>query len=63
LRSLAENIDTDARRLLKIEADVGFIDKFFAMAEREGRAVLAHARSLRLTQQSDTTLARRAEGR
>ena len=28
------------------------IEKLYAMAEREGRAVLAHARSLRLTVQA-----------
>ena len=51
-RWLASKIDTDADRLLKIEGGVALLDKLFAMAEREGRAVLAHARSLRLTQQS-----------
>lgn len=28
------------------------LDKMFGIAEREGRAVLAHARSLRLSQQA-----------
>jgi hypothetical protein len=38
--------------LLKLEGGVALLDKLFAMAERESHAVLAHARSLRLTEQA-----------
>ncbi len=51
-RWLAGQIDTHADRLLKAEGGVQMLDKMFGMAEREGRAVLAHARSLRLNQQA-----------
>ena len=51
-RWLAGHIDTYADKLVSEPGGVQTLDKMFAMAERELRAVLAHARSLRLTQQS-----------
>jgi hypothetical protein len=51
-RWLAKQLDDHADRIIKLEGGVVLLDKMFGMAEREGRAVLAHARSLRLTQQA-----------
>jgi hypothetical protein len=52
LAELAKQLDAHAERIIKLEGGVVLLDKMFGMAEREGRAVLAHARSLRLTQQA-----------
>jgi hypothetical protein len=51
-RWLAQKIDEHAERFLKLEGGVQLLDKMFGMAEREGRAILALARSMRLTQQA-----------
>ena len=51
-RWLAAQIDAYADKLVRKDGGVQTLDKLFGMAERESRAVLTHARSLRLTQQS-----------
>jgi hypothetical protein len=51
-RWLAQEIDANADRILKLDGGVAMLDKLFGMAERESRAVMAHARSLRLTIQA-----------
>jgi hypothetical protein len=51
-RWLATKIDEHAERFLKVDGGVQLLDKMLAMAERESRAVLALARSMRLTQQA-----------
>jgi len=51
-RWLAKHLEDHADRIIKLEGGVVLLDKMLGMAEREGRAVLAHARSLRLTQQA-----------
>jgi hypothetical protein len=45
-RWLAKQLDDHADRIIKLEGGVVLLDKMFGMAEREGRAVLAHACSL-----------------
>lgn len=51
-RWLAGQIDAYADKLVSKQGGVQILDKMLAMAERESRVVLAHARSLRLTNQS-----------
>ena len=51
-RKAQGQIDAYADKLVSKQGGVQILDKMFAMAERESRAVLANARSLRLTNQS-----------
>ena len=51
-RWIADLINKNAGNVIKAENGVQAVDKLLAMGERESRAVLACARSLRLTQQS-----------
>ena len=44
-RWLADKINTGQDKLLKAENGVHLLDKLFGMAEREARAVLAHAQA------------------
>ena len=45
-RWLAQEIDANADRILKLGGGVAMLDKLFGMAKRESRAVMAHARSV-----------------
>ena len=51
-RWLAAKLDAAAEKLLKADGGVPLLDKLLAAAERESRAVMALARSMRLTLQA-----------
>ena len=48
----ARRLDAEIEKQTASGIDATLIERLYAMAEREGRAVLAHARSLRLTVQA-----------